>query len=94
MSDLTDTASEHSRNLVTRATDTARAIKRYDNERADFPGEHIVVLAAGIFLLWGAGRRRSVLAQMAMTAAGTALLGLAASGRGGVAKIAGLLASR
>lgn len=70
------------------------ALKHYDETRAGFPGEHIIVLAAGIFLLWGAGKRRSAVARMAMTAAGGALVGRAASGRGGVAKVAGLLARR
>lgn len=71
-----------------------RELKRYDERRDDFPGEHIIVLAAGAFLIWSAGRRRSMLTRMAMTAVGGALVGRAASGRGGVAKIAGLMGRR
>lgn len=71
-----------------------RELKRYDEQRDNFPGEHVIVLAAGAFLLWSAGHRRSMLARMAMTAVGGALVGRAASGRGGVAKIAGLMGRR
>lgn len=72
----------------------ARKLKRYDERRDDFPGEHLIGLAAGAFLLWGASRRGSMLTRMVMTAAGGALVGRAASGRGGVAKIAGLIGRR
>ena len=62
--------------------------------RADFPGEHVAVLAAGLLLLMAAGRGRSLLMRTLVGAAGTALVGRAASGTGGVAKLASVLGSR
>lgn len=79
---------------MSKVTDTAKALKRYDETRANFPGEHLIVLAAGLLVLWGAGKRRSALTRMVMTAAGGALIGRAASGEGGVAKVAGFLSKR
>ena len=79
---------------MSQITDKAKELKRYDEQRDDFPGEHLIVFAAGLFLLWGAGKRSSALTRMAMTAAGGALMARAASGRGGVAKVAGFLSRR
>jgi hypothetical protein len=68
----------------------ARAI---DEARPDVPGEHWVVLGAGVLLLIAAGRGRSVVGRMVAGAVGSALVGRAASGRGGLAKLARVLAS-
>ncbi len=70
---------------------TAREIGHWDKTRPDFPGEHLLVAAAGVALLLAAGRSRSPLKSMLFTAAGTAVLGRAASGRGGVARVASWL---
>lgn len=70
---------------------TIDKIKQVDAERADYPGEHLVVLGAGVLLLLAAGRSRSFLMRMVAGAAGGALIGRAASGTGGIAKLAGVL---
>ncbi len=67
------------------------ALKEADARRPDFPGEHVAVLAAGLLLLMAAGRGRSFLMRTLVGAAGTALIGRAASGTGGVAKLASVL---
>lgn len=79
---------------LTKIADAAKDIKELDEKRPNFPGEHLIVFTAGILLLWGAGKRRSALSRMIMTAAGGALVGRAASGRGGVAKVAGFLSRK
>ncbi|RYF74947.1 MAG: hypothetical protein EOO22_05905, partial [Comamonadaceae bacterium] len=58
--------------------DEARAA---DNARPSFKGEHLLVLGAGALLLMKASRSRSFLGRTLAGAAGTALLGRAASGR-------------
>ncbi|NVM89372.1 putative membrane protein [Variovorax sp. SG517] len=70
---------------------TINEFKRVDAQRADYPGEHLAVLAAGVLLLLAAGRSRSFLARIAIGAAGGALVGRAASGTGGIARLAGAL---
>ena len=79
---------------ASKVADAAKNLKELDEKRPNFPGEHLVVFAAGILLLWGAGKRRSALTRMVMTAAGGALVGRAASGTGGVAKVAGFLSRK
>jgi hypothetical protein len=69
-------------------------IKTADAQRPDFPGEHVAVLAVGLLLLMAAGRGRSFLVRAVVGAAGTALIGRAASGTGGVAKLASMLGNR
>ena len=69
-------------------------IKAADARRPDFPGEHVAVLAVGLLLLMAAGRGRSLLLRTLVGAAGTALIGRAASGTGGVAKLASVLGDR
>lgn len=69
-------------------TDKARELKRYDDEREGFPGEHWVVLGIGILLLVYASRRGSPLLRSLATTLGTGMLGRAASGRDGVRKLA------
>lgn len=65
--------------------------RKVDAARADYPGEHLAVLGAGVLLLLAAGRSRSLLARIAVGAAGGALIGRAASGTGGIARLAGAL---
>ncbi len=69
-------------------------LKSADAQRPNFPGEHVAVLAAGLLLLMAAGRGRSFLMRTLVGAAGTALLGRAASGTGGVAKLASVFGNR
>lgn len=71
--------------------ETLHTLKEADARRPDFPGEHVAVLAAGVLLLLVAGRGRSFLMRTLVGAAGTALIGRAASGTGGVAKVASVL---
>ncbi len=71
-----------------------QALKDYDARRPDFPGEHVAVLAAGLLLLMAAGRGRSFLWRGLASVAGTALIGRAASGTGGVAKLASVLGGK
>lgn len=66
---------------------TIDEFRRVDAQRADYPGEHLMVLGAGVLLLLAAGRSRSLVARLAVGAAGGALIGRAASGTGGVAKL-------
>lgn len=69
-------------------------LKRFDNQRPDFPGEHLVVLGLGALLMWKAATGGSFLFRMIAGAAGSALIGRAASGTGGVARVASALKSR
>ena len=73
--------------------ETVDKFKKADAARADYPGEHLVVLGAGVLLLLAAGRSRSFLMRIAAGAAGGALIGRAASGTGGISKLAGALQS-
>lgn len=70
---------------------TIKEFKTVDAQRADYPGEHLVVLGAGVLLLLAAGRSRSFVTRIVAGAAGGALIGRAASGTGGIAKLAGTL---
>ena len=72
---------------------TIHKFKQVDATRADYPGEHLIVLGAGVLLLLAAGRSRSFLTRIVAGAAGGALIGRAASGTGGIAKLAGALQS-
>src|SRR5690606_22986461 len=63
-------------------------LKEMDEQRPSFPGEHWIVFAAGAFLMAKAARQRSFIAQALMLAAGSALIGRAASGRDGLIKVA------
>lgn len=72
-------------------TDAAHKLQQWDRSRPDFPGEHLIVAVAGIALLIAAGRTRTPMKSMIMTAAGTAALGRAAQGRGGLARLASWL---
>ncbi|MFJ3460207.1 hypothetical protein [Achromobacter spanius] len=63
-------------------------IKDIDARRPDFPGEHLIVFGVGVLLMLSGMRSRTVLRRTLITAAGTALIGRAASGTGGVARVA------
>jgi hypothetical protein len=67
------------------------AIKKKDAQRPGFPGEHLAVLGAGLLLLLTVGRSRSLPKRVLAGAAGGALVGRAASGTGGLARVARLL---
>jgi uncharacterized membrane protein len=66
-------------------------LKDIDASRPDFPGEHVLVFGLGAWLLVAGMRGTTVFRRMAFTAAGTALIGRAASGTGGIARVARLL---
>lgn len=82
---------DKARNATHSVSATARKLERWDRTRPDFPGEHLIVAMTGIALLIAAGRSRTPLKSMALTAAGTAALGRAAQGRGGLARVASWL---
>ncbi|CAB3658199.1 MULTISPECIES: hypothetical protein [Achromobacter] len=63
-------------------------IKDIDARRPDFPGEHIIVFGVGVLLMLSGMRSRTLLRRTLVTAAGTALIGRAASGTGGIARVA------
>jgi hypothetical protein len=64
-----------------------KELKRADEARDSFPGEHWIVLAAGLGV-WAASRKHpSFIVRTLGLMAGTALVGRAASGRDGLAKV-------
>lgn len=63
-------------------------LKAIDAARPDFPGEHLLVFGLGAWLLVAGMRGSTVLRRALFTAAGTALIGRAASGTGGIARVA------
>lgn len=65
---------------------TLERIKRYDDERPGFPGEHWIVLAAGVGAWLATRRHPSVVVQTLGALAGTLLVARAASGREGLSK--------
>jgi hypothetical protein len=60
-------------------------LKRHDDRRAGFAGEHWYALAAGLWMLTRG--RGSALARAASVAAGIALIARAASGRDGLVQL-------
>ncbi len=62
-------------------------IKEFDEARDSFPGEHWLVLAAGIGVWWASRNHRSFVVRTLGLMAGTALVGRAASGRDGLSKV-------
>jgi uncharacterized membrane protein len=64
-----------------------KELKDYDERRTGFPGEHWLVLGAGLAVLMASSRSRSWVARTAGSALGSALLYRAASGRDGLAKV-------
>jgi hypothetical protein len=69
------------------AVGTLKRIKRYDAARPGFPGEHWLVMLAGLGVWLSTRGHRSNAVRAIGKVAGTALLGRAASGRDGVAKV-------
>jgi len=64
-----------------------KELKAADEARESFPGEHWLVLGAGI-AVWLASRRHPSFAVRTLgLVAGTALVGRAASGRDGLSKL-------
>ena len=64
-----------------------RELKQLDDSRPSFPGEHWIVLAAGLGAWLASRRHPSVVVRTLGLVAGTALVGRAASGRDGIAKL-------
>lgn len=77
-----------SRRYEARSPSLVTQLKDIDARRPDFPGEHLIVLGVGVMLMLAGMRSRTVLRRTLITAAGTALIGRAASGTGGVARVA------
>ena len=63
---------------------TLRDVKQWDHQRPSLPGEHWLVLGAGLLVLSRAGRSRSLLGRLAGQAIGGAFLARAATGRDGI----------
>ncbi len=68
-------------------SETLEELKQYDESRDDFPGEHWIVLAAGLGVWYLTSKHSSAVVKMVGVAAATALIGRAASGRNGLAKV-------
>ncbi len=62
-------------------------LKQYDQARDDFPGEHWVVLAAGLGVWYLSAKHPSAVVRLLGMAASTAMIGRAASGRNGLSKL-------
>ncbi|MDD2714069.1 MAG: hypothetical protein PHU77_14230 [Simplicispira sp.] len=58
-------------------------LQQWDERRSGFPGEHWLVLGAGLLAMRRAGRSRSLVGRWAGRALGTALIARAATGRDG-----------
>ena len=69
------------------AVTTLKKIKAYDDARPGFPGEHWIVLGAGIGLWLASRRHPSVVVQTLGALGATALAARAASGREGLSKV-------
>ena len=66
---------------------TLQTIKDFDAARPGFPGEHWLVLGAGLGVWLWTSRHPSPLVKALGLMAGTALVGRAASGRDGIVKV-------
>jgi hypothetical protein len=73
------------------ATNTAlrqiKELKQVDDTRPGLPGEHWIVLAAGLGAWLAFRRHPSLMMRTLGLMAGTALVGRAASGRDGIARL-------
>lgn len=67
------------------------AIKEYDENRPGFPGEHWLVLGAGLAMLLASRRSSSFLVRTAGSVVGSALMVRAASGSEGLSKVVSYL---
>ncbi|MBA4330257.1 MAG: hypothetical protein C0428_18675 [Polaromonas sp.] len=72
---------------LTRLPPALQKLKDRDDRRPGFPGEHWLVLAAGVAVLLAARRSPSPIVRALGSAAGSALLVRAASGRDGLARV-------
>ncbi|MDB5875189.1 MAG: hypothetical protein JWQ07_4631 [Ramlibacter sp.] len=63
-----------------------QTVKDYDDARPGIPGEHWLVLGAGLAAWLVTRRHRSMMVRTLGLMAGTALVGRAASGRDGISK--------
>lgn len=80
-------ATRHRLGGRTFGTSWLQRLKARDDARDGFPGEHWLVLGAGL-AAWGLTRKnRSPVVRALGLAAGTALVGRAASGRDGLSKL-------
>ena len=68
-----------------------KTVKEADASRPDLPGEHLIVLGVGLLLMMATGRSRSLIGKALIGAAAGAFIGRAASGTGGVARLAALM---
>ncbi|MDM0068667.1 hypothetical protein [Variovorax sp. J31P207] len=68
-----------------------QTVKDADARRPDLPGEHLIVLGVGLLLMMATGRSRSLIGKALIGAAAGAFIGRAASGTGGIARLAALL---
>ena len=66
---------------------SVRDLKTYDDTRDSFPGEHWLMAAAGLAVLYAASRSGTPLRRAATAAVGGAMLYRAASGRDGVVRL-------
>jgi uncharacterized membrane protein len=66
---------------------TYRRLQAYDQNRNSFAGEHWLVLGLGVLLLIYGTQRRAPIARSLTTAAGSALIARAASGRDGLSRL-------
>lgn len=64
-----------------------KKIQRMDAARDSFPGEHWLVLAAGVGVWWWTRDNQSWLVRSLGLVAATALVGRAASGRDGLSRV-------
>ena len=69
------------------ADNLLQQLKEFDENRDSFPGEHWIVLAAGIGVWWASRKSPSLLTRTLGLMAGTALVGRAASGRDGLSRV-------
>ncbi len=69
------------------ATNVLAELKQRDEARDGFPGEHWFVLAAGLGVWYLSAKHPSAVVKLAGITAATALIGRAASGRDGLAKV-------
>ncbi len=67
------------------------AAREADARRPDLPGEHLIVFGVGLLLLMATGRSRSPIGRALIGAAAGAFIARAASGTGGVARLASML---
>jgi hypothetical protein len=74
-------------NTSVRLPQPLQQLKDWDDRRPSFPGEHWLVLAAGVAVLLAARRSPSPVVRAIGSVAGSALLARAASGRDGLAKV-------